>query len=65
MMDVEINPIYVSNNEEDIEIGDMEKHIDIWKDETCMILLFGSTLDQVLDDVIEVDRTKRKLLNYQ
>jgi hypothetical protein len=29
-----------------------------------MILLSGGTLDQVLDDVIEVDRAKRRLLNY-
>ncbi len=29
--------------------------MDIWKDETCMILLFGGTLDQVLDDAVEVD----------
>jgi hypothetical protein len=29
--------------------------MDIWKDQTCMVLLFGGTLDQVLDDVVEVD----------
>jgi hypothetical protein len=29
--------------------------MDIWKDETCMILLFGRTLDQVLNDVVEID----------
>jgi hypothetical protein len=39
--------------------------MDIWKDETYMVLLSGGTLDQVLDDdVIEVDRAKRRLLNY-
>ncbi len=63
-MDAEINPIDVSNSEEDIEIREMGKHMDIWNDETCMILLLGGTLDQVLDDAIEVDRTKRRLLNY-
>jgi hypothetical protein len=29
-----------------------------------MVLLFGGILDQVLDDAIEVDRAKRRLLNY-
>jgi hypothetical protein len=29
-----------------------------------MVLLSGSTLDQMLDDVIEVDQAKRRLLNY-
>jgi hypothetical protein len=29
--------------------------MDIWKDETCMVLLYGGTLDQVLDDVVEID----------
>jgi hypothetical protein len=29
-----------------------------------MVLLSRGTLDQVLDDVIEVDRAKRRLLNY-
>jgi hypothetical protein len=38
--------------------------MDIWKDETSMILLAGGTLDQVLDDAIEVDRAKKRLLNY-
>jgi hypothetical protein len=28
----------VSSNEEDIEIEETWKHMDIWKDETCMIL---------------------------
>jgi hypothetical protein len=54
----------VSSNEEDIEIKEIGKQMDIWKDETCMILLSGGILDQVLDDVIEVDRDKRRLLNY-
>jgi hypothetical protein len=39
--------------------------MDIWKDEPCMTLLSGGTLDQVLNDVIEVDRAKKRLLNYQ
>jgi hypothetical protein len=64
MVDVEINPIDVSSNEDDIEIEETGKHMDICKDETCIILLFGCILDQVLDDAIEVDRTKRRLLNY-
>jgi hypothetical protein len=64
MVDVEINPIDVSSSEEDIEIEEIGKHMDIWKDETWMILLFGSILNQVLDDAIEVDRTKKRLLNY-
>jgi hypothetical protein len=29
-----------------------------------MVLLSRSTLDQMLDDVIEVDRAKRRLLHY-
>jgi hypothetical protein len=65
MVDVEINPIDVSNNEKDIEIEEIGKHLDIWKDETCMTLLFGSILDQVLDGAIEVDRVKKRLLNYR
>jgi hypothetical protein len=65
MVDVEINPIDVSNNEKDIEIEEIGKHLDIWKDETCMTLLFRSILDQVLDGAIEVDRVKKRLLNYR
>jgi hypothetical protein len=64
MVDAEINPIDVSNNEEDNEVKEMGKYMDIWKDETCMVLLSKGTLDQVLDVVIEVDRTKRRFLNY-
>ncbi len=64
MVDAEVNPIDVSSNEEDMEIEEIRKQMDIWKDETCMTLLSGSTLDQVLDDAIEVDRAKRRLLNY-
>ncbi len=63
MVDAKINPVDVSNSEEDIEIKEIGKQMDIQKDETCMILLFGGTLDQVLDDAIEVDRAKF-LLNY-
>jgi hypothetical protein len=37
--------------------------MNIWKDETYMILLFGGTLDQVPDDV-EVYQAKKRLLNY-
>jgi len=64
MVDVEINPIDMSNNEENIEIKEIRKQMDIWKDETCMTLLFGGILDQVLDGAIEVDRVKKRLLNY-
>jgi hypothetical protein len=64
MVDAKMNPIDVSNSEEDNGVEETRKHMDIWKDETCMILLFGGTLDQVLDDVVEVDRAKRRLLNY-
>jgi hypothetical protein len=63
MVDAKMNPIDVSNSEEDNGVEETRKHMVIWKDETCMILLFGGTLDQVLDDV-EVDRAKRRLLNY-
>jgi hypothetical protein len=38
--------------------------MDMWKDETYMTLLFKGTLDQVLDDAIEVNRTKKRLLDY-
>jgi hypothetical protein len=55
MVDAKMNPIDVSNSEEDNGVEETRKHMDIWKDETCMILLFGGTLDQVLDDVVEVD----------
>ncbi len=64
MVDAEINPIDVTSSEEDIEIEETRKHMDIWKDKTCMTLLSGSILDQVLDDATEVDRTKKRLLNY-
>ncbi len=63
-MDAEINPIDVSSNEKEIEIKEIGKQMDIWKDETCMILLSRHILDQMLDDAIEVDRAKRRLLNY-
>jgi len=29
-----------------------------------MVLLFGGTLDQVLDDDVEIDKIKRRLQNY-
>ncbi len=45
----------MSNNEEDNEVKETEKQMDIWKDETYMVLLSGGTLDQVLDDAIGVD----------
>ncbi len=45
-MDVELNPIDVSSSEKDIEIEKTGKQMDIWKDETCMILLFRDTLDK-------------------
>jgi len=64
MVDVKINPIDVNSSEEDIEIKETGKRIDIWKDETCMTLLFGSILDQVLDDATKVDLAKKTLLNY-
>jgi hypothetical protein len=55
MVDAKINPIDVSSNEEDIEIKEIGKHTNIWKDEICMTLLYGGILDQVLDDVTKVD----------
>ncbi len=55
MVDAELNPIDVSNSEEDNGVKGTGKHMDIWKDQTCMVLLSGGTLDQVLDDVVEVD----------
>ncbi len=58
-----MNPIDLSNSEEDNGMEETGKHMDIWKDETYMVLLFGGTLDQVLNDV-EIDRAKRRLLNY-
>jgi hypothetical protein len=64
MVDVEINPIDESSSEEDIEIEETRKQMDIRKDETSMTLLFRNTLDQVLADAIEVDQAKRRLLNY-
>ncbi len=45
----------MSSSENDIEIEEIIKQMDIWKDETSMIMLFGGTLDQVLDDAIKVD----------
>ncbi len=38
--------------------------MDIWKDETCMTMLFGGIMDPMLDDVTEADRAKIRLLNY-
>jgi hypothetical protein len=64
MVDAEMNPIDVSNNEEDNGVEEIGKQMDIWKDETYMVLLCGGILDQVLDDAIEVDRGKRRLLDY-
>jgi hypothetical protein len=55
MVDAELNPIDVSNSEEDNGVKGTGKHMDIWKDQTCMVLLSRGTLDQVLDDVVEVD----------
>jgi hypothetical protein len=55
MMDAKINPIDVSSSEKDIEIEETRKQMDIWKDETNMIPLSRSTLDQVLANAIEVD----------
>jgi hypothetical protein len=64
MVDAKMNSIDVSNNEEDNGVEETGKQMDIWKDETCMVLLSGGILDQVLNDVVEVDRAKRRLLNY-
>jgi len=64
MVDAKMNSIDVSNNEEDNGVEETAKQMDIWKDETCMVLLSGGILDQVLNDVVEVDRAKRRLLNY-
>jgi hypothetical protein len=41
MVYAKINPIDVNNNEEDNEAKEIRKHMDIWKDETYMVLLFG------------------------
>jgi hypothetical protein len=38
--------------------------MDIWNNETCMVLLSRGTMDQMLNDVVEVDQAKRRLLNY-
>jgi hypothetical protein len=64
MVDAKINPIDVSSNEKDIKIEETMKQMDNWKDEINMILLSRSILDQVLDDAINVDQTKRRLLSY-
>ncbi len=55
MVDAKMNSIDVSNIEEDNGVDETRKQMDIWKDETCMVLLYGGTLDQVLDDVVEID----------
>ncbi len=55
IMDAEMNSIDVSNSEEDNGGDEIGKHMDIWKDETCMVLLSRRTLDQMLDDVVEID----------
>ncbi len=55
MVDVEMNSIDVSNSEEDNGVEKTRKQMDIQKDETCMVLLSGGTLDQVLNDVVEID----------
>jgi hypothetical protein len=55
MVDAEMNSIDVSNSEHDNGVEKTRKQMHIWKDETCMVLLSGGTLDQVLDDVVEVD----------
>ncbi|CAM6027001.1 unnamed protein product [Sphagnum balticum] len=55
MVDAELNSIDVSNSEEDNGLDETRKQMDIWKDATCMVLLSGRTLDQLLDDAIEID----------
>ncbi len=64
MVDAKMNSIDVNNSEEDNGVEETKKQMDIWKDETCIVLLFGGTLDQVLDDVVEIDQAKKRLLNY-
>jgi hypothetical protein len=53
--DAEMNSIDVSNSEKDNGMEKTWKQMDIWKDETYMVLLSKRTLDQVLDDVVEID----------
>jgi hypothetical protein len=55
MVDAEMNSIDVSTSEEDNGVEETGKQMDIWKDETCMVLLSGGIMDQVLDDVVEID----------
>ncbi len=55
MLDAEMNSIDVSNSEYDNGVDETGKQMDIWKDETCMVLLSGGTLDQVLDDTVEIN----------
>ncbi len=59
-----MNSMDVSNSEKDNGVEETRKHMDIWKDETCMVMLSKGTLNQVLNDAIEIDRAKRRLLNY-
>ncbi len=46
MVDEEMNPIDMSNNEEDNGVEETWKQMDTQKDETYMVMLLGSTLDQ-------------------
>jgi hypothetical protein len=55
MVDAKLNSIDVSNSEKDYRVEETRKQMDIWKDETCMVLLSGRTLNQVLDDAVEID----------
>jgi hypothetical protein len=57
-------PIDVTSSEEDIELEEIGKQMDIWKDEISMILLSCGIMHKVLVNVIEVHQAKRKLLNY-
>ncbi len=59
MVDVELNPIDVSSSEKDIEIEKTGKQMDIWKDETCMILLFRDTLDKCQMMLLRLTKPKK------
>ncbi len=41
-----MNSIDVNNIDEDNGVDKTRKQMDIWKDETCMVLLFRGTLNQ-------------------
>ncbi len=60
-----MNSIDVNSSEEDNGVEEIGKQMDIWKDETCMVMLSIGILDQVIDDVIEVDTSQKKIIKLQ